>query len=207
MRCIFELISEFTKLGTEENKMNHFENAVELAEKMWDEGILDEQVLPNGKFYKGDTRRIEKIVQDGGGDFWFNWMIKKFGRYRDRKVEWCGFFVGACFPTLAPSIRLELISSCNRIDNDWDQTEFSKPAYIDPKDIQPGDVVTKNGDRLNSHMMLAISTVERGVFRTIEGNAYGQSPSGVRVEGVVKNQRFTKDVYAVYRFTKEMLNG
>lgn len=201
--------------------MSFKENACKIAVEIWKRGVFDDQII-NGKRYDGGRNKIMQIILEGGGKFWRDWVIRTGGYSEKRRkgkdgkwypgVKWCGFFVGACFPDLDKDIRLYVIGSCRRLEMNWHKTKFKKPKRVDPKNIEPGDIVVINNDKSfndpwGDHITLAVSTTQNGVFRTIEGNAFGQSTSGQHVEGVVKNQRQIEEVFAVYRLTKEMMNG
>jgi len=163
------------------------QEALERALEQWREEIVE----PIGAVREGPI--LERYIQQGSGWTW----IKS---YQNRKTAWCGHFAAYCWASLLPKIRKSSTPSTYRL-REW--------ARGTPREIRgleharAGDIMiitTASGKRWGDHITI-IDRVEEdlsGVW-TVEGNAFGETPSSERKEGVVRCFRPVEKIKFIYR--------
>lgn len=109
------------------------------------------------------------------------------------KFQWCGAFAAWAFgPCLRAVVRRKHFSSTSRLYA-W---SAGTPRRVPLADVRPGDVVVVGpaGDIDGAHVTLCEGVVLDNAGRamavhTVEGNAHGEGPGGVRIRGVVRQVR------------------
>lgn len=166
------------------------------------------------------SKRIELYFRAAGGP-WSRTLDKRDGRikYRPATDAWCGMFAGYGFANpdqvpvrVHPEISKRVFPSTYRLNSRkfWKAAGFDKlESRVWAADIQRGDIVTvrtrRNDPRpWGDHIVVALGPASDGEFPTIEGNAYGNKPSGEWArQGVVIRTRPLSDVRRVYRLRPE----
>lgn len=184
---------------------------------VWIQRANEGQEAPKTKRW---TKRIELYFRTAGPT-WERILSKRSGelKYRPASDPWCGMFVGYGFAhpdgvdvRVHPEISRRVFPSTYRLNSRkfWEAAGFDKLESLAPADIQRGDVVTvrtrRNDPRpWGDHIVCALGPVgPDGSFPTIEGNAYGNKPSGEwNRQGVVIRTRPLSDVRRVYRLLPE----
>jgi len=151
--------------------------------------ILDRQ----GVLYDCSYNRIGSFPQ---GVRIFNYLQEGVGVNRDyysnsdsgpcaaNKYYWCGAFVAYCWNEVQPYYRSSFFPGVSSLMRWGDQN----PArYVDFHEIRPGDIflIAKEGASRGHHIALCYEVLGNGVFKTIEGNTYGDG----QLEGVCYRTR------------------
>ena len=147
--------------------------------------------------YDGDYQRINAYIQGEDGLGW-SW---ESDYTRNGQFAWCGAFAAFCYAAINATIRKQVFASCYRLSANWSGTK----RHRETSDILPGDIVVvftsdKQSPSYGNHITIALeSPDENGDFKTVEGNAHGESCKETQVEGVIHRSRNTQNVAAVYR--------
>lgn len=161
--------------------------ALERALQEWNEEIIE----PKGEVETGAI--LERYVHAGG-----LWTWQK--TYENRKLAWCGFFAAWCWLSVQPRIRKKCFASTYRL-RQWAR---GTPREIKGlENARAGDIMvisTSNGKAWGDHITI-IERVEDDLSGawTVEGNAYGETPTENRAEGVVRCFRSIEKIKFIYR--------
>ena len=106
---------------------------------------------------------------------------------RNGQFAWCGAFAAWCWEHVAPAVRLARFASCSRLEV-WSRGTARRIA---PSDLLPGDlaIVGPAAPGSGAHIVVVIEAPTNGIVATVEGNATGPGPDGIRREGVIRRQR------------------
>lgn len=163
------------------------EEARERALMEWREDIVE----PQGEVSEGPI--LERYMHEGSG-----WIDRK--TYKNRRDAWCGFFAAFCWISVQPKIRKKCFPSTYRL-REWAK---GTPRHIKKLSLaRPGDILvikTATGKRWGDHITI-IDKIEDDLSGawTIEGNAYGETPTRERAEGVVRCFREIEKIKFIYR--------
>ena len=144
---------------------------------------------------KEPDNRINTYIRTQEGIGW-GWekMYQKNGQF-----AWCGAFAAYCWSSVKLDIRKKIFPSCYRLYSNWSQTS----RHIPVDKMSPGDIVivyTAKRSKQGDHITLCKSEPDSdGVFKTIEGNAFGTLGDDTYGEGVIQRERNIKEIAHVYR--------
>jgi hypothetical protein len=110
------------------------------------------------------------------------------GPCASKRYSWCGAFVAYCWIKVDPYYRSEFFPGVTRLKQ-WANQDPRR--YVDSSDIQPGDIllISRPDENVGSHIAMCYEVLGNGVFKTIEGNTYGDG----QPEGVCYRTRYTKN--------------
>lgn len=170
------------------------------AEEEWQRNVKEATCAcaggskPGGICPSAGTERINEYIRSEQGTHRTNAPIYQCNSYQDGEggpwiggaFEWCGHFVIYCYGAagLKQEAKYHLQSTKRALS--WAQ---GTPRYIQPQDLQPGDVccVGPQGGP-SKHFCLVVENNYPASISTIEGNTFGQQPDG-EGRGVAKNVR------------------
>lgn len=163
------------------------QEALERGLEQWREEIIE----PRGEVTDGPI--LERYIQEGA-----RWTWQK--SYQNRKFAWCGAFAAWCWISVLPKLRQKSFPSTYRL------REWAKGTPREIKGLEnarAGDIMviaTSTGKRWGDHITI-IDRVEDDLSGawTVEGNAYGETPTENRAEGVVRCFRPTAKIKFIYR--------
>lgn len=161
--------------------------ALERGLEQWREEIIE----PQGQVSNGPI--LQRYIQEGSGWRW----IKS---YENRKLAWCGHFAAYCWIALLPKLRRSSTPSTYRL-REWAR---GTPREIKGlENARAGDIMviaTSTGKRWGDHITI-IDKVEDDLSGawTVEGNAFGETPTENRAEGVVRCFRPAEKIKFIYR--------
>lgn len=188
----------------------------------WSRGIMD----PTRKAFADpafadDRQFIDDIIRTPDGLGWAACSIFTKAYRWDGDFEWCGAFAAYCWRSSIPlAIRKRYFPSTYRLDRyGQHRRAFAESVPSVPDEMRrkyvaldgdaddvdhfaprAGDILIVNGKGYGQH----ITIVERWdpeamTFVTVEGNATGHGPGGVRFQGVVRQTRALKDCRRLIR--------
>lgn len=155
--------------------------AVTVALSEWKRGVSE----PPGMGW----REIDKYIRSADGLTWRSADESNLGAdvayTEDGQFKWCGAFVAYSQGKvgLARDIRRQHLASLYRLHRWARGTNRMVPL----EDIKPGDILGTgrlDGPDYGQHMALAVDRSRGGQVATVEGNAYGLSPTGDTHQGV-----------------------
>jgi hypothetical protein len=161
--------------------------ALERGLEQWREEIIE----PEGEVNEGPI--LERYIQEGAG-----WSWQK--SYKNRKFAWCGCFAAWCWISVLPKLRKKSFPSTYRL-REWAR---GTPREIKGlENARAGDIMviaTSTGKRWGDHITI-IDKIEEDLSGawTVEGNAFGETPSENRAEGVVRCFRPIEKIKFIYR--------
>ena len=157
------------------------EEAIRVALEEWGKNIVE----PSRTVTK---HRILEYVHISG----WTWIKE----YANRKLAWCGHFSSFCWSDLVSlETRKKYFPSTYRL-RQWAKGSNREIPF---DEIEIGDIIIV-GDRkpYGDHITIAKQRDVWGWW-TVEGNAFGSSVEGARVEGVIRRFRPFTEIRYVYR--------
>lgn len=196
------------------------ELAVNRATRLWLDDIHDPPSADAA--YERARHAIDGMIRGESGLHWA-WRPPYV---KNNDFAWCGAFMASAWGPagLARAVRETYCASTHRLDRGaryesavgekptappTDPTERRKHLNVDadragvvPFGPRAGDIVLVAGKDHGDHIALVESfDPDRGVFRTIEGNGFGQSPTGKRIEGVIRREQPLSEVRRIIRWS------
>lgn len=161
--------------------------ALERGLAQWREEIIE----PVGEVSDGPI--LDRYIREGAGWTWQE-------TYQNRKFAWCGCFAAWCWISVLPKLRQKSFPSTYRL------REWAKGTPREIKGLEnarAGDIMvisTSANKRWGDHITI-IDKVEDDLSGawTVEGNAFGETPSEKRAEGVVRCFRPINKIKFIYR--------
>lgn len=201
------------KRYTDEDLRLAGELAVRNALDWWKLDIYDPEIDDDSALAHTSKHAITQFIREG---LCWTWEPEYAG---DGDFEWCLAFVAKCWERLKKQIRIDCIASTHRVDRYGAYRELlGKSTGVKPEtgareygvvkgdyknltfDPRPGDILLVGKKGYGTHGCLVESyDAATGVFRTIEGNAFGQGPNGERQQGVVRFKRGIGQVRRIVR--------
>lgn len=191
------------------------EKAVERALAMWKLDIFDPKLYDDTPSAVRSNNFITDMIHNGLG--WL-WEPVYDG---DGDFEWCGAFAAKCWEDVKEALRKAYFASTYRLDRfgQYRSVDENGPVGDPPDDgcrlclivdgdetcreeIAPraGDIILIGCRSYGHHIALVESYDEKiGVFKTIEGNAFGDGPNGEHQQGVVRTERSIASVRRLIR--------
>lgn len=156
--------------------------AVERALIEWAQDIHE----PGGEVTSGPI--LERYILRGLAWRWID-------TYRNRSFAWCGAFAAWCWwEGVSEETRKRAFASTYRLQR-WAKGSARLIPY---EEARAGDLAVVGHRKAWGDHITLIERREGETLHTIEGNAYGETPSG-RAEGVIKRTRDREEVAYIYR--------
>ena len=161
--------------------------ALERGLEQWREEIIE----PQGQVSDGPI--LDRYIKEGAGWSWIE-------SYQNRKFAWCGCFAAWCWISVLPKLRKKSFPSTYRL-REWAR---GTPREIKGlENARAGDIMviaTSTGKRWGDHITI-VDKIEDDLSGawTVEGNAFGETPTENRKEGVVRCFRPIEKIKFIYR--------
>lgn len=161
--------------------------ALERGLEQWREEIIE----PQGQVSDGPI--LDRYIKEGAGWSWQE-------NYQNRKFAWCGCFAAWCWISVLPKLRKKSFPSTYRL-REWAR---GTPREIKGlENARAGDIMviaTSTGKRWGDHITI-VDKIEDDLSGawTVEGNAFGETPTENRKEGVVRCFRPIEKIKFIYR--------
>ena len=174
-------------------------DAIERATGEWQNAIYDPPRAATSINDLMSKNSIDRYIRKGLS---WTWEPPYAG---DGDFEWCGAFAAYCWQAIRPSLRKTYFASTYRLDRyarygsvNGEKNrgsgrllaEFDEHSTSLPWEPRAGDILTIGpaGSGYGKHICLVESYAD-GVFKTLEGNSHGRSPSGKTWQGVIRSER------------------
>lgn len=122
--------------------------------------------------------------------------------YKNKKFAWCGAFCGFCWIDISPDIRKKSFPSTYRLQ-EW--AKGSRRIIKSLSEARKGDIVIVGFRKPWGDHITLLDKLDKGGFWSVEGNAYGETPTGERREGVIRRFRREEEINVIYRPLKSDL--
>ena len=156
-------------------------DVIQRALREWETAIEE----PTGE---ESDHRILDFIREGAGWSWVK-------TYQNRKFAWCGCFAAWCYAEVRLEIRKKHFPSTYRLYQWAKGTE----RRLKIRNAEVGDLlIVGDGKKWGDHITLAERKEAKGWW-TVEGNAWGELPTGRRAEGVIRRFRPWSEIQFAYR--------
>jgi hypothetical protein len=184
------------------------EKLARIAEKEWERNIIEK------------THEINldiTAMYDNNG--WGRWLRSMDGGEcpdgytRPPDPDWCGHALAnhALKMNINKKLCRKVFVSTYRLSREsyWADCNVPFPLVEDSTKVKRGDIVVlrwRNGKQYGDHITVAITDMNDGTFKTVEGNAKGILPGTETGRGLIKQTRKGEQVARIYRLTREHIN-